>query len=113
MTRRKGWPRLFPVEWLLTQRFDALSKVPDLGLPVLFIHGSEDRLTPLEMAESLYEAAPEPKQLVVIAGAGHNNVAEVGGSSLSPEDSEICPAGAGQTTTAFPGSLLVQTIGYL
>ena len=32
-----------PVGWLLNQRFDSLQKVPELKIPVLFIHGTWDR----------------------------------------------------------------------
>ena len=39
--------------------------------PVLFVHGSQDETVPLDHARQLYEMAGEPKQLMVIDGAGH------------------------------------------
>ena len=39
--------------------------------PVMIIHGSEDRLIPIEQGRLLYEAARHPKHWHVVAGAGH------------------------------------------
>lgn len=71
---------MFPVNLILNQRFDSISKVRSLQVPVLFIHGTADRIVPAAMSQQLYAAAPEPKHLLLIPEAGHNNVAEVGGS---------------------------------
>ncbi|WP_460208164.1 alpha/beta hydrolase [Scytonema sp. NUACC21] len=73
--RNNFW--MFPVNLILTQRFDSFVKVPNLKIPVLFIHGTDDLVVPAFMSENLYEAAPEPKNLVLISGAGHNDVAEI------------------------------------
>lgn len=63
--------KLLPLELILTDKFDSLSKVPQLQLPVLFIHGTDDVIVSSLMAEQLYAAAPEPKQLHLVPGAGH------------------------------------------
>ncbi|HEY9845578.1 MAG TPA: alpha/beta hydrolase [Candidatus Caenarcaniphilales bacterium] len=76
----RGKFRLFPVDLLLTQRFDSISKVKSLKLPVLFIHGTADPQIPAWMSEALFAATPVLKQLELIPGADHNHVAEVGGS---------------------------------
>ena len=49
----------------------ALKQVHNSKLPILFIHGSEDRFVPTEMAYELYEVAVCPKQLLVVEGAAH------------------------------------------
>jgi uncharacterized protein len=72
--------RIFPVNLILTQRFDSISKVPNLKIPVLFIHGTADAIVPAFMSKNLYAAASEPKKLLLVSDAGHNNVAEVGNS---------------------------------
>ncbi len=69
--------RIFPVSFILTQRFDSLNKVAKLKMPVLFIHGTADETVPAFMSQNLYDAASEPKQLILVPGAGHNNVADV------------------------------------
>lgn len=62
-----------PAEQLLNQRFDSLSKVSTLKLPVLFIHGTWDKLIPYQMSQRLFESAPQPKSLVLIEGGEHGN----------------------------------------
>lgn len=79
MADLKGWSRVFPVNLLLTQRFDSIAKVKSLKLPVLFTHGTFDQRVPFQMSQTLFAVAPEPKQLVLFPGANHNNVAEIAG----------------------------------
>lgn len=67
---------LFPVDLILTQQFESITKVPRLQVPVLFIHGTADTTVPSFMSQNLYNAAPESKQLLLVPGAGHNNAAE-------------------------------------
>jgi hypothetical protein len=72
--------RIFPISLLLNQRFDSIDKVSSLAMPVLFIHGTADWQVPASMSQQLYQAAPQPRQIFLVPGAGHNNVAEVAGS---------------------------------
>lgn len=72
--------RIFPVDLLLHQRFDSIEKVRSLKMPVLFIHGTADWKVPASMTEQLYAAAPQPKQLLLVPEAGHNNTAEIAGA---------------------------------
>ncbi|MEL7037213.1 MAG: alpha/beta fold hydrolase [Cyanobacteria bacterium J06592_8] len=71
---------MFPVDLLLTQTFDSISKVSQLKMPILFTHGTEDDVVPVEMSRELFEEATEPKQLLIVPGADHNDVCQVGGS---------------------------------
>jgi pimeloyl-ACP methyl ester carboxylesterase len=71
---------MFPVDWLLNQRFDALAKVPMLRVPVLFIHGTADAEVPYAMSEHLFAAAAGSKWLTLVPGGGHEDSAKVGGS---------------------------------
>ncbi len=64
--------RMLPVDLILTQRFDSIQKVPQLKMPVLFIHGVSDITIPAFMSEELYITASEPKKLLLVPGAGHN-----------------------------------------
>ncbi len=70
------WP--VPVRWVLTQKFDSVSKVKDVGLPTLFVHGTGDRYVPARFSESLHAAATGPKRLLIIDGGSHNNSMRVG-----------------------------------
>jgi uncharacterized protein len=49
--------------------------------PILIVHGKNDTFIKSEYSRMLYEAANEPKRLLLIDGAGHNNVLEVGGKA--------------------------------
>lgn len=67
-----------PVDWLLDQRFEALKKIALLKIPVLLIQGTWDKRVPVQMAQQLYAAAPQPKTLMLIEGGEHNNSSTIG-----------------------------------
>ena len=71
---------MFPTDWLLNQRFDALAKVPNLRVPALFVHGTADSEVPYTMTEQLFNAARGPKWITLIPGGGHEDNARVGES---------------------------------
>lgn len=71
--------RILPLNLILTQHFDSISKIKLLQTPILILHGDRDEIIPCSMSEKLYAVAPEPKQLVIIPQAGHSNIVEVGG----------------------------------
>ena len=74
--------RIYPLRWMLRTHFDNLAKIGSVEVPLLVISGTEDTLTPIRMAESIFERAHQPKQFERIAGAGHNDLLEVGGQRL-------------------------------
>ena len=67
-----------PVGLLLTQKFDSMSKMAKVKMPVLIVHGAADRFVPSRFSEQLYEAAPAPKKLLLIDGGTHNNSMRTG-----------------------------------
>ena len=73
--------RFFPIKLLLTERFDSLSKVEQLKMPVLFIHGSRDSVVPAVMSKQLYDAAPTSKQLFYVRDADHIGIYRPGARS--------------------------------
>ena len=74
-TFRWGWLPLSP---LITQRFDAASRVADVGSPLLVVHGSQDSLIPYRLGQGLYERARGPKRFVLVEGGSHHNTNAVG-----------------------------------
>ena len=62
-----------PAKALLTQKFDSLDKIGNVRMPVLVVHGKNDRLLPSRFSEALYQAAPSPKKLLLVENASHNN----------------------------------------
>ncbi|MGE5522192.1 MAG: alpha/beta hydrolase [Rhodospirillaceae bacterium] len=63
----------WPIRWLLSQKFDSVQKIADVRVPVLFVHGTEDRHVPARFSETLYAAAASPKKLLFVEGGTHNN----------------------------------------
>jgi hypothetical protein len=43
-----------------------------IHVPVLLLHGAVDRETPSSHSQRIFDALPGPKQLILVAGAGHN-----------------------------------------
>ena len=69
--------RFLPVDLILTQEFDTLSKLPKLRLPLLVVHGTGDRIVPFEMGERLFQAATVPKRFIRVEGGSHHNLSSV------------------------------------
>jgi fermentation-respiration switch protein FrsA (DUF1100 family) len=72
-----------PVRWLLSQKFDSVDKIADIHMPVLIVHGTGDQYVPSRFSKALYEAAREPKSLLLVPGATHNNSMNLGRQAYS------------------------------
>ena len=79
MARRISKYRIFPLDLIVHQRFDSISKVGRMQIPVLYIHGTADTYVPPEMSRKLFDHTVSSKQIKLIDGGGHNNSAQVGG----------------------------------
>jgi fermentation-respiration switch protein FrsA (DUF1100 family) len=74
--------RFFPgLSVFLKRKFDSLSKISRVHVPLLQLHGDEDDLVPYELGQRLFEAANEPKKFFTIKGAHHNDTYEIGGEA--------------------------------
>jgi len=62
-----------PAKTLMRTRFNSLAKIGDFHGPLIQIHGDADTIVPFQLAKRLFDAANEPKQLVVITGGDHND----------------------------------------
>lgn len=65
-----------PVRFLLKDKFDSYSKISDIKIPTLIIHGRDDRVIPFRFGEKLFKQANEPKKLLALDNIGHNNIPE-------------------------------------
>ena len=79
MAKALTYPWL-PIGLLLSQKFDSVSKMAKVQMPVLIVHGAADRFVPVRFSEALYRAAPGPKRLLLIDGGSHNNSMRIGAS---------------------------------
>jgi hypothetical protein len=78
VVKQIDWLRWFPIDLLLTQRFDSLDKMRSLQVPVLILHGGTDNVVPPQLSQHLYEAAIVPKRLLLIPGKGHFSIYQAG-----------------------------------
>lgn len=76
-------PRLYPDYFFAQPRLDNISVLSRPHPPVLLIHGQQDNLLPCRYSQELFAKACEPKQLVLLPHASHNNVGEVDGPLYS------------------------------
>lgn len=61
-------------------RFPNLSKISSVRVPVLILHGTNDRTIPLSHGKRLFQAANEPKRSLWVEGADHNDVMLIAGA---------------------------------
>jgi len=70
------------LHWLGKNRFESARKLANIHCPVLITHGAGDTLIPVTQGRALYEAAHEPKRLIIVPEAGHN-LPDAGGAKYS------------------------------
>ncbi|MGY2293083.1 alpha/beta hydrolase [Pseudomonas sp. SDO528_S397] len=70
-----------PVRWLLSQKFDSIDKIADIHMPLLVVHGLDDRFVPPRFSQQLFDAALPPKSLLLVPGASHNNSMSLAGGN--------------------------------
>jgi fermentation-respiration switch protein FrsA (DUF1100 family) len=76
---------VLPVSWLLWDRFDSAALVGRLDAPLLVVAGDRDGIIPVAHSRRLFAAAPQPKRLVVLEGADHNDLDLLAGPRLLEE----------------------------
>jgi fermentation-respiration switch protein FrsA (DUF1100 family) len=62
-----------PVKLVMRSKLDSASKIRDYHGPLLQFHGDSDRIIPFKLGQRLFDAANEPKRLVVIPFGDHND----------------------------------------
>ena len=76
---------LVPVSLLLRDRYDSAALAGRLAAPLLVVAGGRDRIVPASHSRRLFAAAPQPKRLVVLEGADHNDLDLLAGPRLLEE----------------------------
>lgn len=100
-----GAMRPFPVSplWGLIGRvkFDTKEKVASLPSPVWVAHGERDMIIPVRMGRAVHAAARSRGELLLLSGAGHNDVELTGGEQYwswlkrALASPDVSPAGSG------------------
>ena len=87
----------WPVRWLVSQKFDSVGKIDQVGMPLLLVHGTADQYVPARFSEELFAAAQNPKQLLLIEGGNHNNAMRVGRRAYADAIRQLLNAPAAHT----------------
>jgi fermentation-respiration switch protein FrsA (DUF1100 family) len=67
-----------PAGWLVRNHYDNLSRIRQLNVPLLVLHGDQDETVPISQGRKLFEAANQPKRFQALEGAAHNDTFGVG-----------------------------------
>jgi hypothetical protein len=78
---RHHYPFL-PAGLLLRDRYRTIDRIGSVRAPILVIAGGRDSIVPVESSRRVYEAAADPKTLVVLPQADHNDLALLAGAEL-------------------------------
>ena len=78
---RHHYPVL-PVRWLLRDRYSTIDTIPHVNAPLLVIGGDADRIVPIEQTRRVHAAARQPKSLLVLGGADHNDDSLLAGREM-------------------------------
>jgi pimeloyl-ACP methyl ester carboxylesterase len=82
MAARYGTP-IVSWLWPLIGRipYDTEMRVRTLDVPVWVAHGDRDMIVPTRMGRAVFAAAKDKGELLIVPGASHNGVADVGGDA--------------------------------
>lgn len=68
-------PLFFPSLYM-RYHFDNITKISKIKVPVVLVHGTADELIPASHSERIYAAVPTRKKMILVHGAGHNDLGE-------------------------------------
>ena len=69
---------IFPVKFLVKDRFESETKITAIEAPLLALHGKRDRTVPIRFGRALFDLAPDPKKFIEYERAGHNDLYQHG-----------------------------------
>ena len=61
--------------------YPSLQRIEKLESPLLVLHGERDEIVPCSQGRALLEAAPDPKEMRVFPGLGHNDLVPLAGAA--------------------------------
>jgi hypothetical protein len=100
VVRGMKWGWVPGIGLAVTQPFDSMTKIRQVRVPLLVLHGTADTVVPHEMADELYAAAgSQQKRMVKIEGGTHSGSSRTGGNAYGNAVLGFV-RGTGATTTA-------------
>ncbi len=80
-----------PSNFFLIDRFDNSSRISSVRSPILYIHGEDDKISPIFYAKKLYGATKSAKKFISLKGVGHNNLPDISDYLFKfVSDNKIC-----------------------
>ena len=70
--------KYFPLDLIMADQYRTIERIGAVTAPVFIIHGGRDAVIPLDQARHVFHRAAEPKTMVVVPQAGHNDLFERG-----------------------------------
>ena len=69
---------VLPLKLIMVDQYRTLDRIAEVKVPLFIVHGGRDNIIPLNQARRVYHRANEPKSMVVLPQAGHNDLFERG-----------------------------------
>lgn len=73
VVKQRIWP-IFPFNFIVKDEYDNIASIEKIDIPVLIMAGSKDTTVPIKRAIALYDAAKQPKEMIIYDGAQHSNL---------------------------------------
>ena len=70
--------KYFPLDLIMADQYRTIERIGAVTAPVFIVHGGRDAVIPLDQARHVFHMAAEPKTMVVVPQAGHNDLFERG-----------------------------------
>ena len=78
---RKNMP-ILPIDVLLKDKWQSDKALKNLDVPLIWIHGTDDKIIPIGHGQKLYDGYEGPKSAHIISGASHINTWLNGGREI-------------------------------
>ncbi|MDD5477550.1 MAG: alpha/beta hydrolase [Candidatus Omnitrophica bacterium] len=65
---------ILPTEWLVSEKFDSLSRVKNIHIPKLFVQGMDDEIISFSEGRRIFNKAAPPKEFVPFDGHHDDNM---------------------------------------
>lgn len=73
VVKQRIWP-LFPFELMVKDKYDNITNVKNLHIPLLVMASNQDKVVPVKRAVDLFNAANEPKEMIVYENVEHSKL---------------------------------------
>ena len=64
----------FPASLIVRDKYDNLKEIKELKSPILIMGASKDKVVPVELAQNLYNTAPNDKKIIIYKNGNHSHL---------------------------------------